>query len=69
MYKRQALDKHIADLKKEVAALENIFEEIRSNKIYLGAFEWRMAVSYTHLDVYKRQIVYNASLSNFIASS
>ena len=39
---KKALDKHIADLKKEVAALENIFEEIRSNKIYLGAFEWRM---------------------------
>ena len=40
--KERALDKRIADLKKEVATLENIFEEIRSNKIYLGAFEWRI---------------------------
>ena len=39
---KKALDKRIADLKKEVVALENIFEEIRSNKIYLGAFEWRI---------------------------
>ncbi|KAA5427898.1 Eco57I restriction-modification methylase domain-containing protein, partial [Bacteroides cellulosilyticus] len=39
---KKASDKRIADLKKEIAALENIFEEIRSNKIYLGAFEWRI---------------------------
>lgn len=38
----KASDKRIADLKKEIATLENIFEEIRSNKIYLGAFEWRI---------------------------
>ena len=36
------LDKHIADLKKDIIALENVFEDIRSNKMYLGAFEWRM---------------------------
>ena len=39
---KKASDKRIADLKKEIATLENIFEEIRSNKIYLGAFEWRI---------------------------
>ena len=39
---KKVLDKRIADLKKEITALENVFEEIRSNKIYLGAFEWRM---------------------------
>ena len=32
----------IAKLKAEVAQLEAYFEEIRSNKIYLGAFEWRL---------------------------
>ena len=39
---KKTSDKRIADLKKEIATLENIFEEIRSNKIYLGAFEWRI---------------------------
>ena len=34
--------KEISKLKIEVAKLESYFEEIRSNKIYLGAFEWRL---------------------------
>ena len=34
--------KRVDDVKKEIAELESYFEEINSNKIYLGAFEWRI---------------------------
>ena len=34
--------KRVDAVKKEIAELESYFEEINSNKIYLGAFEWRI---------------------------
>ncbi len=34
--------KRIATLKKEIKTEEDYLEEIRSNKMYLGAFEWRI---------------------------
>ena len=39
---KKILERRIVDLKKEITSLENILEEISSNKIYLGAFEWRI---------------------------
>ena len=34
--------KEVKKLKEEAAVLEAYFEEIKTNKIYLGAFEWRL---------------------------
>ena len=44
MNKKEQKDwqKRVDAVEKEIAALENYFEEINSNKIYLGAFEWRI---------------------------
>jgi type II restriction/modification system DNA methylase subunit YeeA len=38
----KALQKEAKKLKGEIIVLESYFEEIRTNKIYLGAFEWRL---------------------------
>ena len=47
MNKKEQKDwqKRVDAVEKEIAALENYFEEINSNKIYLGAFEWRIEFS------------------------
>lgn len=44
MSKKEQKDwqKRVDAVKKEIAELESYFEEINSNKIYLGAFEWRI---------------------------
>ena len=44
MSKKEQKDwqKRVDTVKKEIAELESYFEEINSNKIYLGAFEWRI---------------------------
>ena len=44
MNKKEQKDwqKRVDAVKKEIAELESYFEEINSNKIYLGAFEWRI---------------------------
>ena len=44
MSKKEQKDwqKRVDAIKKEIAELESYFEEINSNKIYLGAFEWRI---------------------------
>ena len=44
MSKKEQKDrqKRVDTVKKEIAELEKYFEEISSNKIYLGAFEWRI---------------------------
>ena len=39
---QKAWQKRVDAVKKEIAELESYFEEINSNKIYLGAFEWRI---------------------------
>ena len=39
---KRSIAKDIAKLKRDIAKTENLFEEIRSNKFYLGAFEWRL---------------------------
>ena len=44
MSKKEQKDwqKRVDAVKREIAELESYFEEINSNKIYLGAFEWRI---------------------------
>lgn len=44
MSKKEQKDwqKRVDAVKKEIVELESYFEEINSNKIYLGAFEWRI---------------------------
>lgn len=44
MSKKEQKDwqKRVDAVKKEIAELESYFEEINTNKIYLGAFEWRI---------------------------
>ena len=44
MSKKEQKDwqKRVDVVKREIAELESYFEEINSNKIYLGAFEWRI---------------------------
>ena len=35
-------NKEISDLKEEIRKIEHFFEEIKTNRIYLSAFEWRL---------------------------
>ena len=37
-----AQKKRITQLEKEIKKVENYYEEIRTNKMYIGAFEWRI---------------------------
>jgi len=39
---KKAKDKRIAELNSEIEKLEAVFKEMRSNKVYSGAFEWRI---------------------------
>ena len=66
MYKRQALDKEIEDTQKQLRDMQGdkamIKEEVDAEDIADVVSRWtgipvsKMPVSYTHLDVYKRQV-------------